>query len=122
MHFMDLMVDIVILCTHPLAPEELQGGVDVAEVVRPPQHAASLHRQSLPAQHLQQCQQLHTWPANIFNKFQIFLISTKYFYNNNLTVAEIIDEVLHFHGWLPLAEVGVDPVHEGLALDTLLLI
>ena len=30
--------DIVnILYTHPLAPEELQGGVDVAEVVRPPE-------------------------------------------------------------------------------------
>ena len=57
-----------------------------------------------------------------FYKFQIFLTSSKYFYNNNLTVAEIIDEVLHFHGRLPLAEVGVDPVHEGLALDTLLLI
>ena len=79
MHFMDLMVDIVaLLCTHPLAPEELQRGVDVAEVVRPPQHAAPLHRQPLPAQHLQQRQQLHTWPAYIFEMFQIFLIISKY--------------------------------------------
>ena len=48
-----------VLSTHPLAPEELEGGVDVAEVVRPPQHTAPLHGQPLPAEDLQQRQQPH---------------------------------------------------------------
>ena len=49
-----------VLSTHPLAPEELEGGVDVAEVVRPPEHAASLHGQPLPTEDLQQGQQPHS--------------------------------------------------------------
>ena len=31
------IVNVNVLYTHPLAPEELQGGVDVAEVVWPPE-------------------------------------------------------------------------------------
>ena len=49
----------MLMSTHPLAPEELQGGVDVAEVVRPPQHAAPLHGQPLTAEDLEQRQQPH---------------------------------------------------------------
>ena len=49
-----------VLSTHPLAPEELQGGVDVAEVVWPPQHSASLHGQPLTTEDLEQGQQPHS--------------------------------------------------------------
>ena len=51
---------LLMMSTHPLSPEELQGSVDVAEVVWPPQHPASLHGQPLTTEDLQQSQQPHS--------------------------------------------------------------
>ena len=85
------------MSTHPLAPEELQGGVDVAEVVWPPQHPASLHGQPLSREDLQQRKQLHS-------------------------VAKVLNQVLNLHWRLPLAEVRVNPVDECLALNSFLFI
>ena len=42
---------------YPLPPEELEGGVAVAEVVGPAQDPPALHGQPLPAENLQQGQQ-----------------------------------------------------------------
>ena len=44
---------------YPLPPEELQGGVTVAEVVGAAQDPPALHRQPLPAENLQQGQESH---------------------------------------------------------------
>ena len=52
-HVCIVALHIKLMSTHPLAPEELQGGVDVAEVVWPPQHSASLHRQPLSTEDLE---------------------------------------------------------------------
>ena len=49
-----------VLSAHPLAPEELEGSVDVAEVVRPPKHPPPLHGQPLPTEDLEQGQQPHS--------------------------------------------------------------
>ena len=61
----------MLMSTHPLAPEELQGGVDVAEVVWPPQHSASLHGQPLPTEDLQQGQQPHSVTEVIYQTLNL---------------------------------------------------
>ena len=62
-----------------------------------PEDPASLHGQPLTAENLQQSQELDS-------------------------VSQVINEVLNPHGRLPLAEVGIDPVDEGLALYAFLFI
>ena len=57
----------------------------------------SLHGKPLTAENLQEGQELDSIP-------------------------QVINEVLNPHGRLPLAEVGIDPVDEGLALNAFLFI
>ena len=83
--------------TYPLAAQELQRGVDVAQVVRPSEDSASLHGQPLSREDLQQRKQLHS-------------------------VAKVLNQVLNLHWRLPLAEVRVNPVDECLALNSFLFI
>ena len=89
--------NISVCQTYPLATEELQCRVDVAQVMRPSEDSTSLHGKSLPRENLQKSQQLHS-------------------------ITEILDQVVNLHRWLPLAQIGVDPVDECLALNSFLLI
>ena len=83
--------------THPLAPEELEGGVAVGEVVGPAEDAPPLGGQPLPRQHLQQRQQPRP-------------------------VAQVLHQALDPEGRDALAQVRVDPVDERLLLHALLLV
>ena len=82
---------------YPLAPEELKGSVAVWEIVRSTEDSTSFHGKTLPAQHLEQGQQPHP-------------------------VLQVLDQVLHPHRRLSLAQVRVDPVDKGLPLDPFFLI
>ena len=83
--------------SYPLAPQELKSSVAVGEIVRATENATSFHRKTFPAQDLEQGEQPHP-------------------------VLQVLDQVLHPHRGLSLAQVRVDPVDKGLPLDTLLLI
>ena len=83
--------------SYPFAPEELKRSVAVGEIVRSTENATSFHGKTFPAQHLEQGQQPHP-------------------------VLQVLDQVLHPHRRLSLAQVRVDPVDKGLPLDPLLLI
>ena len=82
---------------YPFAPEELKRSVAVGEIVRSTENPTSFHRKTFPAQDLEQGQQPHP-------------------------VLQVLDQVLHPHRRLSLAQVRVDPVDKGLPLDPLLLI
>ena len=61
------------------------------------QDPSSLHGKPFTAENLQESQELDS-------------------------ISQVINQVLNLHWRLPLAEVGVDPVDEGLALNAFLLI